>query len=250
MTGRILKMLLLAMGLGLAALPGALRAQELVADSSRHLVAITTGFVGTEVLLFGATEGAGDVVLVVRGPSRNEVVRRKGRHGGIWINDSQLTFKGVPSFYWHAASKPIETLLRPAALRRHGIGVQFLRLPPGRDVSENELADFRAGFIRRKVLTGLFTVRPRDVTFLGQRLFRSAIYLPPNVPTGSYTINVYLVRQGRVVSAQTVPLSVHKIGISAKVYQFAHTQSVLYGILAIVIALAGGLLAGVIFRRA
>ena len=33
------------------------RAQQVVADLSRHLVAITTGFVGTDVLLFGAVEG-------------------------------------------------------------------------------------------------------------------------------------------------------------------------------------------------
>ena len=41
---------------------------ELVAALSNHLVAISTGFSGTDVLLFGAIDGTGDVVVVVRGP--------------------------------------------------------------------------------------------------------------------------------------------------------------------------------------
>ena len=54
-------------------------AQEsaLVADLSQHLVAITTGFAGTDVLLFGATEGEGEVVVIVRGPDRPVTMHRK-----------------------------------------------------------------------------------------------------------------------------------------------------------------------------
>ena len=77
------------MALGLVALLalalpiGQARAQALVADLSDHFIAITTGFVGADVLLFGAIEGDGDVVVVLRGPSGKEVVRRKGRVAGL-----------------------------------------------------------------------------------------------------------------------------------------------------------------------
>ncbi|MBI3451491.1 MAG: TIGR02186 family protein, partial [Rhodospirillales bacterium] len=74
-------------------------AQPLVADLSSHLIAITTGFAGTEILLYGATEGEGDVAVVVRGPDASTVVRRKSRIAGIWINREQMTFTGVPAFY-------------------------------------------------------------------------------------------------------------------------------------------------------
>ncbi len=226
------------------------RAQGLVADSSRHLVAITTGFVGTDVLLFGATEGRGDVVIVVRGPTRNEVTRRKGRHAGIWINEAEVTFTNVPSYYWLAASKPIDKLLKPEALDRHGIGVEHLAFGTQARLGEKEIDEFRQGLLRNKVKEGLFTIRPRDIAFLGDRLFRATIYFPANVPTGPYTVQVFLVRDGRVAGAQTVPLNIAKVGIGADVYNFAHDNSALYGIIAIVIALAAGLFAGVIFRKA
>jgi len=242
-------MFMLAAALPALPVPGGARGQELVADSSRHLVAITTGFVGTEVLLFGATEGRGDVIIVVRGPTRTEVTRRKGRHGGIWINEAEVRFTNVPSYYWLASSKPIDNLLRAEALDRHGIGVEHLAFATPKKIGEKDLAGFREGLLRNKVKDGLFTTKPRDIAFLGDRLFRTTIYFPANVPTGPYTVQVFLVRDGRVAGAQTVPLNIAKVGIGADVYHFAHTSSALYGIFAIFIALAAGLMAGVIFRK-
>src|SRR5271163_5213469 len=77
----------------------AARAEGLVADLSSHLIAITSGFTGTSVVLFGATDGPGDVIAVVRGPERGMTVWRKGKVAGIWVNAEAVTFAGVPSFY-------------------------------------------------------------------------------------------------------------------------------------------------------
>lgn len=248
MTARIAGIAALAVLTALAPLGGAPRAQELVADLSRHLVAITTGFAGTDVLLFGSTEGQGDVVIVVRGPPGKEVVRRKARVAGIWVNDAELAFEHVPAFYAIAASKPVEQLLSPYAMRRHGIGTENLRLRPVRPGGD-DVAPFRAALVRNKVRQGLFRTEPVGVTFLGQRLFRSTMYFPANVPTGTYTVQVFLIRDGEVASAQTTPLLIAKVGIGADIYQFAHRSSALYGIIAIAMALLAGWFAGAVFRR-
>ena len=69
------------------------------------------------------------------------------------------------------------------------------------------------------------------------------------MPTGTYRVAVYLFREGRLIGAQTTPLVVSKIGIGARIYDFAQQQSALYGIAAIFMALAAGWLAGAVFRR-
>lgn len=240
---------LVAAGVGGLA-PDAARSQEVVADLSSHLVAITTGFVGTDVLLFGATEGEGDVIVVVRGPDRREVVRRKDRIGGIWINASEVAFPAVPAFYAVAASRPLAEVAPRRVLERHRIGTQFLDLRPEQRIDAPALAAFRDGFVRNKVRQGLYLDKPGRVTFLGNRLFRANLYFPANVPTGTYTVEVLLVHQGQVLSAQTTPLLISKIGLGAEVYRFAHRHSALYGIIAILIALAAGWIAGVVFRKA
>ena len=71
-----------------------------------HLIAVTAGFVGTKLLLFGAIDDEGEVAVVVRGPEGPMVVRRKERVAGIWINRAQARFAPVPLFYWVATSRP------------------------------------------------------------------------------------------------------------------------------------------------
>src|ERR1700752_445534 len=89
------------------------RAQALVADLTNHLIAITTGFTGTSVVLFGATDGSGDVIVVVRGPERDITVRRKSKVAEVWVNTRQVNFQGVPSFYSIASSKPLDDIAPP-----------------------------------------------------------------------------------------------------------------------------------------
>ena len=78
--------------------------------STEHGPAITTGFAGTNVLLFGAVDGQGDVVVVVRGPDRPVTIHRKSRVLGIWANTAQMTFERAPSFYAVASSRPLNEI--------------------------------------------------------------------------------------------------------------------------------------------
>jgi uncharacterized protein (TIGR02186 family) len=234
------------------AVPGfapAAKAQPLVADLSSHLIAITTGFAGTELLLFGATEGEGDVVVIVRGPDSETSVRRKARVAGLWINRDEMRFTGAPAFYRVAASKPLAEFVPPALRQRHQIGAEFLRLQGPADAAQDEVAAFRAGLLRNKEAQNLYDPEIGRVSFLGPRLFRTRILFPANVPTGAYSVEVLLVRGGQVIGAQTTPMFVNKVGIGADIYDFAHDWAVLYGLLAVLIAVFAGWAAGAIFRK-
>ena len=226
------------------------RAQPLVFDLSSHLIAITTGFSGTELLLFGATEGEGDVIVTLRGPETTAVVRKKSRVAGIWINTERMSFSGVPAFYRVAASRPLDQIA-PSALRaRHQLGLDHLRLTAPADAPADLAPIFRAGLLRNQEARGFYSSDVGRVSFLGPRLFRTRVVLPANVPPGSYTVEVLLVRNGQVIAAQTTPMFVSKVGLGAEVYEFAHRHAALYGILAILLAVLSGWGAGVAFRKA
>jgi uncharacterized protein (TIGR02186 family) len=244
--------------LGLALAAGAIfwlapsapaRGQALVADLSNHLVAITTGFTGADILLFGAVEGPGDVVVTVRGPARDEVVRRKIRVAGLWINGAEVRFRNVPVFYALFASRPFADIVTDEIADIHQIGAENLTLRSDSPKSPEEIDTFRDALIRVKEREGLYVPETGRLSFLGRRLFRANLTFPGNVPTGSYTVEVLLIRDGAVVSAQTTPLYISQAGISADVYEFAHRQSTLYGLLAIVVAVGSGWIAGAVFRK-
>ena len=132
----------------------------------------------------------------------------------------------------------------------HQIGVGKLQFGVSDALTETELRQFRSALVRNKQRQGLFSDQPVLVNFLGPHLFRARVGFPSNVPTGTYTVTVYLIRSGKVIGAQTIPLAVSKIGIGARIYDFAHQNSAAYGIVAILLALFAGWLGSAIFRKA
>ena len=241
--------LMLAMVFLLAGVARA-RAEALVADLSSHLIAITTGFQGSELLLFGATDGDGDVVVLVRGPEEPLKVRRKDRIGGVWVNCEEVTFEKAPAFFRMASNRPVGDFVPYALLSRHQLGLSFLEISAADpSVPQAEMASFRAALIRGKTREGFYAPDEGKVIFLGERLFRTNVVFPPNVPTGTYTIEVFLIRDGHVVGAQTTPLIVSKVGLGAEVFLFAHRHAAFYGILSVILAMLAGWLGAVAFRR-
>lgn len=234
---------------GLLASPATRAAEPLVADLSDHLIAITTGFTGAQVLLFGATDGPGDVVVVVRGPTGRAIVRRKDRIFGIWLNNASRDFAEVPNFYAVASSRPLDQLLPQPVAEKYNIGLENLSIRPISDPGSAATADMLKALNRIKIDEALYQPAAGRVTFLGDRLFRVDFHFPANVPTGSYLVEVLLIRDGQIASAQTTPLVVSKIGVGADIFEFAHRHSAAYGIICIVIALLAGWAAHLAFRR-
>lgn len=223
----------------------------LVADLSSHLVAITTGFSGTDVLLFGATDGPGDIAVVVRGPTEEEVIRRKGRKGPVWVNTDQVAFREVPSYYRVASSRPLDEFAPQTLLSRYQIGIDNIRMTTVADgaMAAGEVANFRKAFVRLKTEASLYDQGLGAINFMSNRLFRTELHFPSNVPTGTYLVEVYLFRDGDVTSAEIVPLNISQIGMSADIFDFAHNLAPLYGLVAILLAAGAGWTANAAFRR-
>jgi uncharacterized protein (TIGR02186 family) len=224
------------------------RAEGLVADLTSHLIAITTGFTGASVVLFGATDGPGDVIVAVRGPEREMTVRRKSRVAGIWVNTQQVTFGNLPSFYAVAASRPIADILSPAAAVFYRLGIVNLKLAASTPTPSVVVDAFRTALERIQQEAGLYVERMGKVDFLGERLFRTTITFPSNVPTGTYLVEVFLVRDKDIVSGQTTPLVVSKVGVDAAVFEFSARQPGFYGAIAVLTAVVAGWLASLPFR--
>lgn len=222
----------------------------LVTDLSAHVIAITSSFTGTDLLLFGSLEEPGDVIVVVRGPAGPLTVRRKERVFGIWVNRSSMDFASVPGYYAVAASRPLDEIAPAGLLERLQIGAANLRFQHQGGAGEAEVIPFRAAIVRNKSRERLYFENVGEVAFLGRKLFRTRIDFPAVVPVGTYRAEVYLIRDKRVVAAQAIPLFIDKQGIEQAVYDFAHAMPLLYGLLAVAAAAFSGWLAATAFRKA
>jgi uncharacterized protein (TIGR02186 family) len=229
----------------LLALPA--RAQELVADLSQRRIDITTGFSGAEVLVFGAIEGEGDVVVVVRGPPQDMVLRRRERQAGIWVNGAEARFDQVPSFYAVASTRPLWQILPEAERRLNRVGVAALPIAPRGGGSDPEA--FRLAFMGLKDAGQLYTENDPPAELVAGRLFSARMNFPATVVTGTYRIETMLVRAGRVTAQRHLSLEVRRVGVGAELWRIAHEWSLLYGIGAVLAAALAGWLGSLVFRR-
>ena len=109
---------------------GHAEAKGIIADVDDHLVEITTDFSGQDILVFGAVDAPGDVVLVMRGPVGTVQVHHKARFAGIWVNAEQMRYRSAPSFYAIASSRPISELLDDRTRAIYELGLDRLQLSP------------------------------------------------------------------------------------------------------------------------
>jgi uncharacterized protein (TIGR02186 family) len=164
------------------------------------------------------------------------------------MNGPSKTFPSVPGFYAVLASRPFRAVAPKDTLQKLGIG--FSNLDFGK-TTEGEAADegFRANLIRLQKEHLLFQESDDAVSFLGRSLFRGSIQLPVNVPIGRYTTQVFLFRDGKLLSQSQSSLQVHKVGFERVVYMLAFSYPLAYGLLAVLMATSAGLLAYAAFRR-
>ena len=231
---------------GLVPRPG--HADAVVADLSSHSIAITTGLTGASVVLFGATDGPGDVIAVVRGPERDLTIWRKGKIAGVWANQESVTFANIPGFYAIAASHPLDEIVPPSQAALYRVGVDNLKFEPRSDSDPDRARLFAKATIRVQQRVGLFPSAVGKIAFLGDRLFRTTFSFPANIPTGSYLVEVFLVRDKQVVSGQTTPLAISKVGVDAAVFDFARRDGFAYGAIAVMMAVMAGWIASLPFR--
>lgn len=237
--------------------------EKVEADVSTRSVEVTTGFTGHEILVFGAIDnsqqpeeetGYYDIVVVVEGTPFPLVVRRKSDVAGVWINTSSMTFASVPSYYAIASNRPIEEIAGPKVLERHAIGFAHIKMTPVPgsqfNYTEYELAAFKAAVIRLKQDEKLYVVEGKDgVSFTGRSLFRATIPLPANVPVGPLVARTYLFRNGEVLSAHIARVNLERAGVERVLHNFAFRWPFAYGVFAVALAVASGLLASAYFRR-
>jgi len=223
--------------------------KDLQIEMAADRVDISTGFNGTRVVLFGTMKGTGDLVMTLKGPEKKVIVRRKDRVLGTWLNRMNVEFRRVPSYYDYAATLDDAALSAyPDVLKEGEVGVDHLGLYP--ENADGEVADiFRDSLIRGMQQNGLYPIKASGLSFISPGFFKASFELPPGVPTGIYTVEGLLIRDGKIAAKELKTLQVGQVGFNARVYSFADEHSFFYGVFAVLMALVSGWSAFTFLRR-
>lgn len=230
---------------------------RLVPDISSRAVEIQYSFTGAELLLFGAILYPGgrpprrpaEVVVVLKGPVQPITVREKQKIAGIWMNADSHRFRSAPGFYAVASSRPIGELVDERTAAIYELGLQNLQLSPGGGAQPDKERRFEAGLLDLRRREGLYVEDPDGVEISEGVLYRARIFIPSQVPVGTFTAETFLIDRGKVIAAATKEITVDKSGFERFVAESADRYSLLYGLAAVLLPLLLGWAAAELFRR-
>ncbi|OZA92565.1 MAG: hypothetical protein B7X57_07815 [Erythrobacter sp. 34-65-8] len=227
----------------------------LVPEVSQHEVQVRQGFTGTELLLFGAILDPGgrragedyEIVVVLKGPTVPVQVREKQRVAGIWINADSTAFRSAPSFFAVSSSAPVSEIVDERTAAIYELGTEFIQLSPTGLLELEEQQRFAAGLVDLRTRQGLYKQDMAGVQISEQVLYQARITLPSTVQTGTYTAETFAITRGRVIASAIAEVEVRKVGFERFIEVFSQQQALLYGLLAVLMSVGMGWMAGRLF---
>ena len=254
MTKRLLSYGLAA--LCLLAWAPALGAQgDMVTDYSQQSIKVDVRFHSERIYFFGTVPDPEADVVVKLVPVKSPPIKlmRKGKVVLFWMGVKQFEIQKLPFLYKLHSSRPLKDVVAPETARKYRLGYKTLKddmklkLIKGVEAPDDRDVMFD-GFVDLKEKFNLYRVAENRIRISKGRLFEHYFTFPDKAKEGDYLVESYAVKDGKVIAVSRDKITVQKVGVTAWLYRTAQENGLLYGILAVVIALGAGLLVGVFFK--
>ncbi len=208
-------------------------------------IEIRTLYDGAVIRVEGRASAESQVVLVVRGPDKEETFNKKVRAGPIWISSGKVHVSGVPSLFLSYSPEPVRSILPDEAVERYQLDPRAIRhvmhLDAGGDPIDEEL--MAENYLSLKVNSDIYQVHDDTAPLAvgaGENEFAMEIQWPRTAQPAEYEVAAYECRDGAVTNTSKATLIVKKVGLPAQVYDFAMNHARQYGLLAVIIAMCAG----------
>jgi hypothetical protein len=233
---------------GLTELSGrALAASPIDLAASPQTVAINSLYNGLDLTVTGRVPAASQVVVRLVGEPATFHMKEKGRVLGVlWMNLDKVAFADAPKVFLVAASP------EAAAADVARLGVPGLAERIGVTAASGDTGELVAEFLKYQKAEKLYLENAGEVNLGpeadGGRPFTAVLHMPSRLSPGSYAVEALAVNQGAVVARGETAITASFVGAPAFLADMAFGHGTLYGILASIIAIVGGLVIGQLFR--
>lgn len=229
--------------------------EKIVLGLSQDEVAITANFDGSQILLFGAIQreapqpdGKMGVIITIAGPSKPIAVRKKEKRFGIWVNNQTVEVDAAPSFYAVATNAPFNEILLDVEDLRNKISIERAIRSVGAPMHIEDSQSFTEAVIRIRKEQKLYQLLENEIAVDQSTLFRTAVDMPANLTEGDYFTQIFLTRDGKIVSQFETIIDVKKVGLERFLFNLSRQNPLIYGLLSLAIAIIAGWTASSFFR--
>jgi uncharacterized protein (TIGR02186 family) len=246
----------------LAGLPASPRSQtqdgvsEVATVTTKREVDIGLMYNGDHIYFFGNVPDPGADVIVKLTSTENPpmTVSRKGKVALFWMNVKQFSVSGLPLLYKIHSTRALSQILDRELACELGVGYEFLksamqlqRIQGGADPDDAEVV-FQ-GILRLKQEANLYNIDEKRIEITGGKLFKHYFRFPSAAKEGTYRAESYIVRDCKLVGVGVDEVVIRKTGVEAALTKLAGEHTVMYGFVAVVVALGMGLLVGFVFKK-
>jgi len=244
LTGFLLLVFICLPALASAAVPGTVT----VTPSA---INIGASFNGIDLKVQGTIPQDADAVVRFKSGEQDVALKEKGKAMGIlWMNMGTVTFHHCPDIFMVATPKSLTEESDQWKGLNLGVSslvnqIEITPSPEDKNFLFNE-------FVKLKSKHGAYASGFGKVTYQAPtndlKPFSATITIPSGLKPGSYESEVFTVKDGVVVSKTQTTVEVDEIGFPKFLSSLAFGEPLLYGIVSVIIALAAGLLTGLIFQ--
>jgi hypothetical protein len=204
---------------------------------------------GLDLKVSGTVPAGSDVILRFTGAAEQLHLREKGKvFGLLWMNIGKVSLKNVPKVCLIDSSRPFAELGKVA---------EPFRLDGLRDAIEIEEGgsgniDIAHELLLLKQHQGLYGETAQGVTLGtdsgGSRSFSADMPIPSALAPGDYQVEAVAIKDGQITGRYTTAIKAELTGFPRWLGKLAFERSLLYGILATLIAIFSGLAIGLVFQ--
>ena len=246
----------LALGAAQAISPEA--QEKVITAASKNLIEIGLSYRGDQIHFFGVNPVPGSDLIIRLTAAKSEEVKLsvKGRVGPFWMTVKQYDVTDAPFVYKLHSTKPLDQLISPAVAQELELGYEAVRQKMKMHLSRGEAAPDDAdkvfkGLIKIKEKANLYNIvaDPKRLEITEGKLFKHYFRFPAAATEGKYLVESFAFSNGQLVGYGKDIIEIKKVGLEHWLTNVSQNYPIFFGILAVVIALAAGLLVGMIFRK-
>lgn len=220
-----------------------------VVEPETTQVDITADFAGTDLKTYGVIDGPGDLIIKVSGPRQDVTLSREIKWGPFWIGGGKVNVARAPSLLYLYATKPIVSILPPSEQDKYQLRLEGVPIRIEPQLLGIAAEDWRRAFFRLKEKEGRYLEDDHAIKVIRNRLIVSDIMLPGDTQVGKYNIETLLIKSGKVVGHDVSHFEVRQIGIERWVWNAAHNDSWLFGIVCTLAAMVLGFTLNAVSHR-
>lgn len=210
---------------------------------------------GAKLSIKGESDANVDLIVKISSEPVDAHMKFKGKAAGLfWMKMGDISFEHVPAVYLLATSRDIDSMLQKDMRIKEGIGFDAIKASTEFESSAPDMDPdhWIEEFVKFKKAEKLYKIQEKTITRsngTNGSEYRLDIDWPYQAGPGTYNIEVMAVRNGKVVDRTETNFTVARSGIVAKLSNLAFNHAAVYGIIAIVVAMAAGFAVGALFKK-